>query len=206
MKYELLGDVHGKTGLIHQRLRITHHPIIQLGDLGFGEDWHNLRKAPKDRLRVVSGNHDATPSMRKSPYWLGDFGLLSDQGLPTGAKVFFVRGAWSIDKDQRIPGKSWWEDEELSWEESNRALDAYEAARPNVVLSHEAPLSASSLLLSIMGEPCIASHTSKLLQTMLDIHKPERWYHGHYHFAHWYRIGPTLFRCLASEEFLEVDL
>jgi hypothetical protein len=41
---------------------------------------------------------------------------------------------------------------------------------------------------------------------MLQLHERERWYFGHHHFSCECQVGNTVFRCLAIDEVLDVDL
>jgi len=88
----------------------------------------------------------------------------------------------------RVQGESYWIDEELSYPELAKAINLYSAVRPRFVLSHEAPSKATeTLLYSLMGAyfaekgKCAMSRTAQALQSMLDIHQPEKLVFGHYH-------------------------
>jgi hypothetical protein len=79
------------------------------------------------------------------------------------------------------------------------ALYEYKRAKPRYVLSHECP---SSVILPAFGPAHFdgdllrPSRTAYLLQKMLDAHRPDIWFFGHYH--RWYDavIQGTNFVCL----------
>jgi hypothetical protein len=139
-----------------------------------------------------SGNcYDAIAEPEFAPYFLGDYGLLPG----SDGKVFFVRGAWSIDKAYRREGISWWRNEELSYKEANDCLDYWEHNCSNVelVLSHDAPINVAC---SILKQYPVETTTGILLYEMLKIHEPKQWFHGHYHVQWQKKMGNTQFRCL----------
>lgn len=154
------------------------------------------------KLRVLAGNHDdydAIPDFEE--FFLGDFGTVPG----TDDKVFFVRGAWSIDKEYRIPGVSWWEQEQLSWKQANECLDLYESLKNKVevVLSHDCPIPVANSILKHYPQETL---TGKLLYEMAKIHEPEAWYFGHYHVCWQKRMGRTHYRCLNINEAVTIEV
>ena len=195
----VIGDTHGNMTPVRQAasLGLT---IVHLGDLGFQREWTKASRVP--HLHVVAGNHDEIPFARETPIYAGDFGDLG--GRVAGASgAFFIRGAASLDRDLRVPGKDWWVEEELSNGELDAALDDYVHLRPHAVLSHEAP---TSVVRAIHGEAARPSRTSEALQAMLEAHAPTRWYFGHHHLSWSDKVMGTEFRGLAIDEVLDVVL
>jgi hypothetical protein len=184
----IIGDVHGKTHIYQKRLRqhFQGRRTIQIGDMGIGFKGVGLEKLP-DNHKWFRGNHDNPAKCREYSSYLGDYGYLGED------RLFWLAGAWSIDRIARISGISWWPDEELSIKELGEALNLYEQVKPEFVISHEAPHQAAAYLLgaaasagdnqgyffSKMG--CMESRTSVALQAMLDTHQPKEWVFGHYH-------------------------
>lgn len=211
MKTFLLGDIHGDTQVLHRAVDNYLKPakeqypdarLIQLGDFGFADSWAVLHVSgydPKD-VQVIGGNHDNYDYLAKSapPHYLGDFGMIEGAEHPT----FFVRGAWSIDKDYRIEGRSWWAEEELGMDAGYRAFDMYCEVKPRVVLSHDCPM---TVVHAIHGD-VIPTRTGHLLQRMFDEHEPEQWLFGHHHVYFQRKIGGTDFRCVNINELVETDL
>ena len=209
MKIICIGDVHGRTDsyqkMLRQRFRETR--TVQIGDMGIGFPGSGLHKL-LDYHTWFRGNHDNQEKCRSYPSYQGDY------GFDTKANFFWVAGAWSIDRDYRIEGISWWPDEELSYAELNRVIDMYVAIKPDYVLSHEAPSKAAAVLLhDLSGEyfatkgSCQHSRTAQALQAMLDIHQPKEWVFGHYHVSHSFAVPfyDTKFTCVAELDTYELN-
>lgn len=189
--WTFVGDIHGRL----QDLPKPGHPVIQVGDLGLGfvradEDEKYLRH--RDDLWFIRGNHDNPFTCQRHPRYLGDWGRHEF--------MFWVSGAWSIDQNFRIEGRSWWREEELSAAQGREAFDAFFDARPRLMLSHDGPSS-----LFIDGGPMEiggfrSSATATLLQSMLEAHQPEVWLFGHHHESRDFTLGSTHFRCLDCSE------
>lgn len=191
----VIGDVHGKIDAYLATLenRVpAGEQTIQLGDMGIGFEGVHLPKLER-RSRFIRGNHDNPAPCRAHPNYLGDYGYLPEED------IFYIGGAFSIDRESRVEGVSWWRDEELSYTELARAIEAYHKSRPRVVVSHECPRAVSELLLSMLNGGlghgmyqtypdyygrklgCVRSRTACALQVMLEHWEPEHWFFGHYH-------------------------
>lgn len=184
-----IGDVHGKMDK-YRAIALEGGISIQLGDFGAG--FVSLPNMP-DGHRFIRGNHDSPDVCRQSPNWIIDG--CSEDGM------FFLGGAHSIDKHRRIPGVSWWEDEELSYGELERIIDDYAKERPEVVISHTCPLTVIS---DLFGARPIGSRTEQAMSAMLDVHKPDLWIFGHWHKSVNKVIDGTRFICLAELEWMDI--
>lgn len=184
----IIGDVHGKLAAFEQRCQ-QHpaRPLIQLGDFGFKRhhDWLTSRPYA---VRVCFGNHDWLP-YRHAAHSLGDFA----QPWPG---LFTVRGAHSIDQLARTEGVDWFADEELTYREGLAVLAAYEAAQPEIVISHDCPQSVRQAVFHIPQ----SSLTTQLLQALFEVHQPRLWVHGHHHRSHTTDLEGTRFVGLAELE------
>lgn len=189
----LIGDVHGKISGYLDIVRGAEYSI-QLGDFGFRDKWNWLNSSglSPDKHKILGGNHEHYPSYFESKYSLGNFGVLTHGGI----SFFYLRGAKSIDKYNRVEGVDWFQEEEIDYRVMSWALDVYAMERPSIVITHDCPLSIKRQLI---GGTC-RDATSYLLQSMLDIHKPDAWYFGHHHRS--WRSG--IFRCLNILEYLDV--
>jgi hypothetical protein len=128
--------------------------------------------------------------------YLGDWGYLPEQDL------FFVSGAFSIDRDWRTPGFDWWTDEQISMDELMEAITEFGMCKPRFVVTHDCPHVLYPMLCGKGG--IIPNHTSAALDMMLGLHKPEKWYFGHHHQTkEIFHPDGTLFRCLAEHEAYE---
>jgi hypothetical protein len=134
---------------------------------------------------------------QQTPHFLGDFGTWT---VPMVGEVFFVRGAWSIDWEHRIPGLSWWDDEQLKTAQMHKAMRLYSEKKPRIMVTHtapdsvvpEIPRSKENIFGPILHHPA----TERFLDTLFEIHKPEMWFFGHWH-KDWHgAILGTEFYCL----------
>jgi hypothetical protein len=228
-----IGDVHGKIQQYRSIIRGLPEgsSSIQLGDMGLG--FKGVRLFPGGSLlkgthRFIRGNHDAPHKCRNHELYLGDYGYLEQD------RLFYLGGAWSIDKDWRVPGESWWPEEELSYEQLDRAYQLYVKSKPQIVATHEAPSKAAFYMLDhlVIGGPkhtpcptdqsvllkgdeyayykaklgCVNTRTSQALQRMLEEHRPQHHFFGHYHLTIDFKIGPTEFHCLNELDTKECTL
>lgn len=199
IRVRIVGDSHGNLVPVRQAGR-EGLVCVHIGDLGFEREWRKAAHIPN--LHVVAGNHDEIPYARTTPIYLGDYGDLGERIEGTSG-TFFVRGAESLDRGLRTPGKDWWSEEQLSDDELGAAFDAYIRLRPHTVLSHEAPL---CVVRKLHGDDAEPSRTSEALQAMMEAHCPKRWFHGHHHVRWTGVIGGTEFRALGIDEVLDIEL
>ena len=204
----VIGDVHGKTETYQ---KIVHRLLpgqrsIQIGDMGIGFKGVGLHEMSQDH-KWFRGNHDNPEKCRANSNYLGDFGYLPDD------KLFWLAGAFSIDRVYRVEGVSWWRDEELSIEELGKAVNLYEETKPDYVLSHECPSDAAVFMLQSIASAdgsaayfnakrdCANSRTAQALQLMYGIHQPKEWIFGHYHVDKTFHLkqdSRTKFTCVAE--------
>lgn len=211
-RLRIIGDCHGK---IDEYLKLTKNAqaSIQVGDMGFAAEYKKLDESGLSLShRFVPGNHDDLDA--KSKYSLGDFGIVE---IPNFSKVFFIRGAWSIDHWQRktydaaTGGKSWWPQEELSFAELNAALKLYQQCKPDFVVSHDCPqcikmeVADPSMLKRFGYDRNPVVRTSLCLQAMFESHQPHYWIFGHYHKSFREHRNGTIFQCLNELEYADFD-
>lgn len=184
----IIGDCHGH---IDSYLKVIKDApfSIQLGDMGIGFYDVNLPTEQSENHKFIRGNHDNPDECRKHPAYLGEFGAFEKEGV----KYFFVSGAWSIDYAHRVPGISWWAEEELSHDQLEEATKLYEKTKPDVVLTHDAPISAAKLVVErfspfyIIGVDgkhkgdYLPQRTNEALEVMWRLHQPKLWIFGHHH-------------------------
>jgi len=220
----IIGDVHGKIPDYLSKLVAlpAEAETLQLGDMGLGFREVYL-PVLEDRHQFFRGNHDKPQVCQKHPNYAGDFGFRGNLGL------FWVAGGWSIDWKYRVPGLSWWPDEQLNLRELNAAYELYCKVKPEIVVTHEAPYLIAGKVLSqlVVGthEPCptddgvrtkdeaylrykreVGLHktaTGEALQAMFDAHKPKKWFFGHYHVDMVLTEEGTKFRCLNELSVME---
>lgn len=182
----LIGDVHGKVEA-YKDLILTEKESIQLGDFGFSKqhEWHLANVAPSHK--VLFGNHDDYTYVDYA-HSLGHFGVYKD--------IFFIRGAHSIDRQYRIAGRDWWEEEELSWQQWNECIEMFGDIKPEVVISHDCPTTIKVAMFKYHQK----TFTDRGLEECFLVHKPSMWFFGHYHQSTHSVIGNTFFKCLDELE------
>jgi Icc-related predicted phosphoesterase len=141
---------------------------------------------------------------------LGDFGTAEIDGR----KIFYVSGAWSIDRAYRIEGVSWWPDEELSVVELNNAIDLYTQEKPEIMITHDGPSPATTWILNrfmltsengYREQSPAPTRTGHALSAMFEIHQPKIWIFGHWHYSWIKKIKGTVFVCLNELEMQRLD-
>ena len=88
-----------------------------------------------------------------------------------------MRGAASPDKHARIPGESWWPEEERTYREGLRAIEQYKAVKPRLVLTHDCPGGSAPNGWARI----VPTRTGQLLDALLAHHQPDLWLFGHHH-------------------------
>jgi hypothetical protein len=200
-----IGDVHG----IYSRYAklIDESPdTIQLGDMGIGfrkwphGEWQAnppYDKMVRSRARFIRGNHDNPFVCSQHSQWIKDGHV---EKLSDGRVAMFIGGAFSIDKAFRIEDFSWWPQEELSQEKMWILAGIYEQTKPEVMVTHDCPISALRNLLPAAHHQWDNTRTQQFLQTLWNFHKPKLWVHGHHHISSDKMLEGTRFVCLAELE------
>lgn len=209
-----VGDTHGRINDIkrieEEAVEAGAKVIVQVGDFGmhFMEDcsvakWFNDRDGGLTWI-TCGGNHDNWPVWRTMPEvslfdgvvreiapgcFFAERGMMLNLG---GEKHLFFGGAESIDKIYRSAGSDWWEEETPNREEVNNFFDSMENDKPDVVVTHDAPLRVEINKLNRHSNP-----TPKNLENVLALcgHVPARWYFGHHHVLQEWDISGTKFFC-----------
>lgn len=183
----LIGDVHGKQEDYLWTINYV-EKSLQLGDMGFS--YETIAHLNPDDHCFFAGNHD-------------NYHKLPPQCLQRGYGVctmfpdsFYIRGAWSIDKAHRIPGISWWAEEELSWEQQNDCLEEYITLKPRVVFSHDCPEMVAYYFYGFEAPNLKPSSTVSFLEELFLKHQPEIWVFGHHHRTKRVMREKTTFQCL----------
>lgn len=213
------GDLHGH--FKHLDLVQSGDYSLCVGDVGF--HYKELKRSYKkrgvntDRHKMLAGNHEnyqvlLNPSTRP-PFFLDDFGVWEIEGV----KLFYVRGAHSIDKiirqekdknffnakdpnpQQGVQYRSWYPEEELNTDQQEKCVQLYREVRPDIVVSHDCPQFFAhkhyETLATFKEYPFEHSQTRLLLDRLHGIHFPCLWLFGHWHKPGGFvsQEGPTKF-------------
>jgi hypothetical protein len=209
MKLRLIGDVHGHVDrylvLLEKSRTEEIDMTIQLGDMGFKDSYGKLERRMSKRgfdieeNMFIGGNHDDYD--HRPEMMMNDFGTFKINDTV----FFWIRGALSVDKAQRRQGISWWEEEELSYRQGFAAIEAYEKARPDIMLTHDCPVSLLMFFLTnAMKE--IPSRTGQILQECLDVHRPKKWFFGHHHRNKTVTYRDVEFTCIDELSYQDLEL
>ncbi len=180
--------------------------LIQLGDFGWvwfplgqnkeQEYWLDWLASKNYTLAVVLGNHenydiiDTLPVERR---WGNEVKVLQRKDgdiyfLKRGAvyeinerKILTIGGAESIDKESRIAHISWWEQERLTFDETEECLDEIDAhdKKFDYVLTHTCPTKITSEFTGNMSK--VKCSVSNFLDYVDDTIKFKEWHFGHFH-------------------------
>jgi len=200
-RYMLVGDTHGNTGFWPHVFKLAKNVeadhIIQVGDFGVwpGKDGADyLNKIEKWAVKygidvtVVPGNHDdwdhilALPEdrmIRPHVKVFGKVGMIESDGVKIGC----VGGAISIDREWRIPHKSYWPQEAITEKD---VAEAMELGPVDVLITHD---SGSDLpeWPGFIKDDLWSEKNRNALTAIEDVLRPTAWVHGHYHRALDYR-------------------
>ena len=209
----LTGDTHGDFQRIaHFCARMHTRPsdiMIILGDAGinFYGGWRDQHKkkfvsALPITLFCIHGNHEKRPATIPSyteQEWHGGIVFVEEQ-FPSilfakdgeiydlnGMQAIAIGGAYSIDWMQRIPGRSWWPDEQPSQEIKTCVESKLEHLgwKVDVVLSHTVPLKyePTEVFLPGINQSKVDKSTEQWLSRIEERLLYRKWYAGHYHVA-----------------------
>jgi len=186
----ILSDVHSDWNRVEQVCRLwPDQTVVQLGDLGIGFlRTEFVRENTPKNFRFFVGNHDNRDLANTMPACLGDFGEFEN--------IFFVSGAKSIDQHDRIEGKSWWRNEELSYGQGSDCLALWEKSNKEILVCHDCPQSLVEKFMLIYDK-CL---TRDLLQRMIEVRKPKLVVFGHHHQSYDINFNGIKFRGLRINE------
>jgi len=216
-----VGDIHGQAKYVEKIDKIAAEIgiefVVQVGD--FGIRWggqscpihkYFMKRDRKNRPGPIwytcGGNHDNWDKWGQLAEKQSDSGDLKTVELAPGCfyvvrgttidlagkKHLFFGGAESIDKHTRSEGSTWWASETPSAEEFQKFFDAMDNDKPDVVVTHDAPL-----CVPIIRPGRDTSPTPRNLQNVLNYcdHTPEFWYFGHHHVVESWEIDGIKFWC-----------
>jgi hypothetical protein len=179
----LVGDIHGSFKRAFEPAKANpSETVIQVGDFGVfnAMDFTFVNQFRPPNLHFFAGNHDNRRIMEQMPGYL-------KSGWHEELGVFVVNGAYSVDYVRRYPGWDWFDYEEHSDEEFDQLLSEYFRIKPKIILSHDGPYEFVRFVL--IGDLKLGdsygnlppSKTQLRLQQLLDVHRPDSWYFGHWH-------------------------
>ena len=191
-----VGDVHGNFNRYHKFCK-KFPESLQLGDMGVGfpdntrlDGEKSKPKSFNSKHKFFCGNHDDYKYASQFSTCLKRYGYLEEQD------IFYISGGYSIDKQFRVPGDTWWEYEQLDMNEMIDCMSLYRKTKPSIVCSHEAPAIAKYWALFYSNsrlKKTVFSSTENFLTEIYDTYAPKYWIHGHFHQFYTKKEGNTLF-------------
>ena len=216
MAVYITGDIHGELGIgrlssqnwtLGKTLTRNDYLVI-LGDFGliwdlveskrekYWLDW--LENKPWTTL-FIDGNHENFDLLYEYPVkeWNGGKVHCIRHNLLhlmrgeiyniEGKKLFAMGGGYSLDKDWREPGESWWPQEMPSDEEYRNAQENLKKAdyKVDYIITHTAPQTSIATLVlrgfCIKGNVLEEQPLTGFLEWVAEQVSYERWYFGHFH-------------------------
>ena len=204
LRLVVCGDTHGDATTVRGAVAAASAAgspyMVQVGDFGYWEhtpagqmflDTCNaIAKDFKTPIVFLDGNHENHPLLwdvyaeaEKSPegFWQirpGVFYAPRGHRWTWGEKTFLaVGGAYSIDRDWRVLGDSYWLTEEITEEDVETASAG---GKVDVMFSHDAPLSVSPLPPGARIFP-ETEPSRKRLERIVEATRPDILVHGHFH-------------------------
>lgn len=198
----LIGDIHGD---IFKYMNIISGATesVQVGDFGIGfidDDLPDQLHADGQH-KFIRGNHDDPSRCKERP------GYIPDGTYDAERSILYIGGAWSIDWKWRVPGRSWWPDEELSVSELVRMHELMVHHEPRIVVTHDCPASvAYDFFIKGTNKPLYETRTAQALEGMFRRYQPEQWYFGHWHEDVSREINGTQFTCLGINSYVDIEV
>jgi len=193
------GDVHGNLSHVRRLLAVAIRErcdrIVQLGDFGY---WPHMSDFDDEVAELsakagiawywLDGNHENFDALEDAVDMASPVPVLMANGLTylprgctwewDGVRFMAFGGGYSIDKQWRVEGSSWWPQELPTRLEQERAL---EATVVDVLLTHDAPEGTCPIINPGYKGDEISSANRRWITELATTHDPDILIHGHYH-------------------------
>jgi hypothetical protein len=105
-----------------------------------------------------------------------------------GCRFMALGGAYSIDKEYRTEGRSWWRQELLT---QRQVYAAMERGPVDVLLTHDAPEGVCPIVTPLYKGDDESKGNRLAVTVVMEAVKPRLLVHGHYHHRYSAKIGQT---------------
>ncbi len=215
----LVGDIHGDWDFLFKKLdhlEITNCYLLHVGDGGEGflpepkqerQFEHHNQCFKKRNIQYLSirGNH-SNPSYFQGQIKYSNFELLPDYTYRefNGEKYLFIGGAISIDRQIRIPDRTWWENEKFVFKpELVKKVD--------VLVTHSGPSWNGNNTKDGIQSWCDTDHTlweecfeeRQDHDKLIELCSPRKHYCGHFHQSSSIQVNGCVSRILDMVEIVE---
>lgn len=213
MRVLAVGDIHGNdrffARMCKEAVEQGCEGLLNVGDFGFWEHyeegksflkWVERQLTEKDLwCWWLDGNHENHPLLWKtyghdphSIVQMRDHLFYLPRGYRwewDGLKFLAVGGAYSVDKDDRVPGKSWWPTECIRDQDVEFAVSgSYKPNSPHlepvdVLFSHDCPWGVDIPTLRAYQKNIFprSKENREKLERVVKATRPKLVVHGHYH-------------------------
>ena len=211
------GDATFVANINNEAKRFGVDTVVQLGDFGYNFDknvvasiaaW--LARDESHRWIWLDGNHDHHDFLKEVVVPSGDrSALINMGGLEWGTRMtfpdrmfyaprgsvaqignktcMFLGGAFSIDRNQRKLGQSWWLDETIGFADVDRAIVNGTLNDVDVMFCHDTPPTLfieSKLQAAGYKSDGDSAENRRRLGLAVSSVRPKDLYHGHYHWRY----------------------
>lgn len=202
-KILVVGDIHAHWVKLNRLIDIERPDIIlQVGDLGYWPHIYPMKHVDMKNtvMYFCPGNHEdwialnSLEDLMVHPhvFYMPKGSMLT---LASGHNVLFMGGAYSVDKEFRVPGYSWFPDEMISAQDMENLPDD----KIDIIISHTSPLEFG-MKGNLPGMPQVADQSQDYLSQLLEKYSPSQWFFGHWHTSAAGRYKNTSWRCLDTSE------
>lgn len=188
----VIGDVHD---MFNEYVSIVQDSeyTIQLGDFGNKHTWNLLdsNNIDSNKHKVLAGNNDDYNTCKRSPFYMGEFGLCQLDNRP----IFYIRGGYSFSRKSSYL-------EELNFTQMIGCAELYRRIKPSIIVSHVPPTCVNRDIFSEIDQQLLKNfglnddfleNTCRLGEYLLSIHRPKLWVFGHLHTSYHNTILGTEF-------------
>lgn len=223
MRLLVVGDTHANASWLTRMLdlAVKRHcdALVQVGDFGYfprqpwGTEFLKAASESVDDYGVpvywLDGNHDDFDSLKDVGAYDATEMVEVGPGVTyiprghewqwDGTKFLAMGGAYSIDRQYRVDGVSWWPEELVTREQVDRALDG---GSIDVMFTHDAPqgIWPPPLFRPLPVEPATSMGNRKAIQAIVDARSPRLLFHGHYHHCYVSTVNGTEVRGLNCDQ------
>ena len=187
----IISDIHGDVNTflkLMSKKPFQEKEVVLLGDVGYGfpdfdvERFNDyLLRNPRIRFYIIQGNHDNAECMgvpiANVRYITTKTGSIVH--YIDGNSVIMIPGALSYDKNMRVPGVSWWANEQMSDEQLATAIEL--AKTCDIILTHDAPLQQYFAFFTETKTSQTNRALDTLLMELIRTQHKTLWLHGHLH-------------------------